>query len=268
MDLAVRGTSNVLEACRKARVGRVVVTSSSVVLGSTATRQILDEATAIEEPEPSAYTLSKVHQEKAAFEIGAKLGLDVVAVCPTLVMGAFDYRLSPSNANVVNYLNDPFRSTFIGGCNIVSAADVAAGHILAAERGTAGCRYVLGSENLTWQAAHGLISELTGTFGPLLILNHTASYLAAAAAEASARLTGTRPMVTRDEAKMSGRFYWYSHDRIAGLGYAPVSARRALAEAVAWLITRSYIADSVMERLELAPEVLAARTRITKEAAA
>jgi dihydroflavonol-4-reductase len=263
-DLAVRGTRNVLEAARKARVGRVVVTSSSVVLGSTATRHILDEATAIEEPEPSAYTLSKVCQEKAAFKIGAKLGLDVVAVCPTLVMGAFDYRLSPSNANIVNYLNDPFRSTFIGGCNIVSAGDVAAGHILAAERGTAGCRYVLGSENLTWQEAHGLISDLTGTFGPSLILNHTASYLAAAAAEASARLTGTRPMVTRDEAKMSGRFYWYSHERIAGLGYAPVSARRALAEAVAWLIVRSYITDSVMERLELAPEVLAARARFTK----
>ena len=132
MDLAVRGTRNVLEAARKARVRRVVVTSSSVVLGSTARRQILDEATAIAEPEPSAYTLSKVCQEKAAFEIGAKLGLDVVAVCPTLVMGAFDYRLSPSNANIVNYLNDPFRSTFIGGCNIVSARDVAKGHIIAA----------------------------------------------------------------------------------------------------------------------------------------
>jgi dihydroflavonol-4-reductase len=263
-DLAVRGTRNVLEAALKARVKRVVVTSSSVVLGSTATRHILDEATAVEEPEPSAYTRSKVCQENTAFKVGAKLGLDVVAVCPTLVMGAFDYRLSPSNANIVNYLNDPFRSTFIGGCNIVSAGDVAAGHILAAKRGKAGCRYVLGSENLTWQQVHGLISNLTGTFGPSLILNHTASYLAAAAAEASARLTGTRPVVTRDEAKMCGRFYWYSHKRIAALGYAPVSARRALAEAVAWLLMRSYITDSVMERLELAPEVFAARARFTK----
>jgi dihydroflavonol-4-reductase len=263
-DLAVRGTRNILEAARRARVKRVVITSSSVVLGSTATPNILDETTAIEEPEPSAYTLSKVCQEKGAFEIGAQLGLDVVAVCPTLVMGAFDYRLSPSNANIVNYLNDPFRSTFIGGCNIVSARDVAAGHILAAARGEAGCRYVLGSENLTWEQTHGLISELTGTFGPLLKLNHTAAYLAAAAAETSARLTGTRPMVTRDEAKMSGRFYWYSHERIAKLGYAPMSARRALAEALAWLIGRSYITDSVVERLALTPEVLEARAMLNK----
>jgi dihydroflavonol-4-reductase len=263
-DLAVRGTRNVLEAAGRARVKRVVLTSSSVVLGSTATRHILDEASAIEEPDPSAYTLSKLCQEKAAFEMGAKLGLDVVAVCPTLVMGAFDYRLSPSNANIVNYLNDPFRSTFIGGCNIVSARDVANGHILAAARGTAGCRYVLGSENLTWHETHALISDLAGTFGPLLTLNHTASYLAAAAAEGSARLTGTRPIVTREEAKMSGRFYWYSHERIAKLGYKPMSARRALAEALAWLIGRSYITDSVVGMLALAPEVLAARAQFSK----
>jgi dihydroflavonol-4-reductase len=263
-DLAVRGTRNMLEAARNARVRRVVVTSSSVVLGSTTTPQVLDEANSVSEAEPSAYTLSKICQEEEALKIGEKLGPPVVAVCPTLVMGAFDYKLSPSNANIVNYLNDPFRSTFIGGCNIVSAADVAAGHIIAAKRGRDGCRYVLGSENLTWEDTHRLISELTGTFGPMLMLNHTASYLAAAAAEASARLTGTRPLVTRDEARMSGRFFWYSHGRIAELGYAPLSARRALSEAIAWLILRSYIADSVMGKLKLSPEVLAARALLAK----
>jgi dihydroflavonol-4-reductase len=71
-------------------------------------------------------------------------------------------------------------------------------------------------------------------------------------------------MVTRDEAKMSGRFYWYSHEHIAKLGYAPMSARRALAEALAWLIGRSYITDSVVERLALAPEVLEARAMLNK----
>jgi dihydroflavonol-4-reductase len=262
-DLAVRGTRNVLEAARQAGVRRVVITSSSVVLGSRATRRILDEAAEFEEPDPSAYTLSKVYQERAAFEIGAESGLEVVSVCPALAMGPFDYRLSPSNAYIVNYLNDPFRSTFIGGCNIVSARDVGAGHILAAERGRAGCRYVLGSENLTWREVHELISDLAGTLGPSLTLNHTASYLAAVATEVSARLAGTKPIVTREEAKMSARFYWYNHERIAKLGYAPMPARRALAEAIAWLLGRSYITDSVVAKLKLSPEVLAARALFT-----
>ena len=136
-ELAEHGTRNVLEAARRASVRRVVVTSSSVVLGSTATRQVLDEASATDDPEPSNYTRAKIGQEAAAFKTGEKLGVEVVAVCPTLVVGGFDYRLSPSNANIVNYLNDPFRSTFIGGCNIVAARDVAAGHITAAQRGKA-----------------------------------------------------------------------------------------------------------------------------------
>lgn len=263
-DLAVRGTQNVLEAARNAGVSRVVITSSSVVLGSSVTRRTLDEGAGFEEPDPSAYTLSKVRQERTAFEVGAELGQDVIAVCPTLAVGPFDYKLSPGNAYIVNYLNDPFRSTFIGGCNIVSARDVGVGHVLAAERGEAGSRYVLGSENLSWREMHEAISDLAGTFGPSLTLNHTASYLAAVAAEVSARLADTKPPVTRDEAKMAARFYWYSHERIAKLGYSPISARQALAEAMVWLLGRSYITDSVVARLKLSPEVVAAQALFAK----
>lgn len=264
-ELAERGTHNVLAAAHRARVRRVVVTSSSVTLGSTSTPQVLDEANGAAEPDPSAYTRSKQRQEEAAFRLGAELGLEVVAVCPTLVVGPHDYRLSPSNANIVNYLNDPFRSTFLGGCNIVAAADVAAGHLLAAAHGEPGTRYVLGGENLKWPEVHALISRLAGTFGPSVTLNHTASYLAAASAEAAARLAGTRPVVTREEARMSARYYWYSHARLQRLGYAPVAAQRALVDALAWLLLRSYVADSVASRLKLAPEVRKARAQLAPQ---
>lgn len=263
--VAIRGTRNALQAARRAGVSRVVLTSSSVVLGSSARPDVLDETSNLEEPGAAAYTVSKVLQENAAFETATELGLDLVAVCPTLVMGSFDYRLSPSTATIVNYLNDPFRSTFLGGCNVVSARDVARGHILAATRGTPGARYVLGSENLSWRETHKLISELTGTFGPSIVLNHTASYLAAAATEIAARVAGKRPPVTRAEAQMSARFYWYSHARIAQLGYSPVPAREALAEALAWILQRSYLTDSVARKLELSPEVVDARARFRTE---
>lgn len=263
-DLAIGGTRNVLAAAKRAGIPRVVVTSSSVVLGSSATPGTRDEAAVFDEPDPPAYTLSKLRQESAAFEIGADLGIEVVAVCPTLAIGPHDYRLSPSNAYIVNYFNDPFRSTFVGGCNFVSARDVAAGHILAAEKGTPGSRYVVGSENITWRQAHELLSDLGGTFGPSVVLNHTASYLAAMGAEIAARLTGARPAATRDEAKMSTRFYWYEHERLARLGYAPMPVRQALAEAMAWLLGRAYLADSVMEKLKPAPDVLTARAQLSE----
>lgn len=259
VDLAVRGTRNVLQAAKRAGVRRAVVTSSSVTLGSTAAPQVLDEGAVFAEPEPAAYTLSKVKQEEAAFAAGAALELEVVAVCPTLVVGPHDYRLGPSNANIVNYLNDPFRSTFLGGCNVVSASDVARAHLLAARHGRPGHRYVAGAENLRWEALHAIVSDLAGTFGPSLMLNHTAAFLAAASVEAAARLAGRRPMVTRDEARMACRFYWYSHARLAAIGYAPRPARRALAEGLAWVIDRGHVSDAVTRRLKLAPEVAAAR---------
>lgn len=258
-DLAVRGTRHVLQAARRAGAQRVVVTSSSVTLGSTSTPQVLDEDAVFDERHPSAYTLSKVRQEQAAFEAGERLGLDVVAVCPTLVIGGQDYRLGPSNANLVNYLNDPLRSTFLGGCNVVNAADVARAHTLAARSGAPGQRYVAGSENLRWEALHATVSELAGSFGPSLMLNHTAAYLAAASVEAAARLGGRTPMVTRDEARMACRFHWYSSARLMALGWSPRPARQALAQALAWVIDRGHISDTVMARLRLDPAVQAAR---------
>jgi len=258
-DLAVRGTRHVLQAASRAGARRAVVTSSSVTLGSTATAQVLDEYAVFDEPHPAAYTLSKVRQEEAAFDAGARLGLDVVAVCPGLVIGGRDHRLGPSNATLVNYLNDPFRSTFLGGCNVVSASDVALAHLVAARSGVPGQRYVAGSDNLRWEELHTMVSQLAGTFGPSILLNHTAAYLAAASVEAAARLGGRRPTVTRDEARMACRFYWYSSARLAALGWSPRPARQALAEALAWLIDRGQISDTVMARLKLDPRVQAAR---------
>jgi dihydroflavonol-4-reductase len=258
-DLAVRGTHHVLQAASRAGALRAVVTSSSVTLGSTATPQVLDEDAVFSEPQPAAYTVSKLLQEKAAFEAGGRLKLDVVAICPTLVIGGRDHRLGPSNANLVNYLNDPFRSTFLGGCNVVSAQDVALAHLIAARRGMPGQRYVAGSDNLRWEELHMIVSELAGTFGPSLLLNHTTAYLAAASLEAAARLAGRRPMVTREEARMACRFHWYSNARLVALGWSPRPARQALAEALAWVIDRGHISDTVMARLKLAPDVQAVR---------
>ena len=62
---------------------------------------------------------------------------------------------------------------------------------------------------------------------------------------------------------MSARFYWYSHARIAKMGYKPMAARQALAEAIAWVDARSYIADSVAGKLRFVPEVISARRLFT-----
>lgn len=259
LEVACAGTRHVLAAAAGAKVGRVVLTSSSVVLGASDGPVARDEDAAAPACEEIAYAAAKRQQEAAAFAAARELGLPLVAVLPTICLGPHDHGPSESNAIVLNYLRDPYRTTWLGGVNVVAAADVARGQILAAERGAAGQRYLLGGENLTWAALHALISELCGLPGPLVTANHTASYLAGAASELISLLSGKRPATTRQQALMVGRYYWYDHSRAHALGYRPRPARDTVATALAWLAHSEHVPASLYQRLQLAPAVLAAR---------
>lgn len=257
--IIVEGTRNAVEAAAAAGVRRMVLTSSSVVMGSSTKTLPRQEHHEIRDRDAPPYFLAKALQERTAMERSHELGLELVAVCPTITVGPYDYHLVPSNAVIVRYLEDPYKATFAGGCNIVHVRDVAQGHRLAAEKGQPGERYVLGSENWEWSLIHRTISELCGVSGPNLTVNHTSAYLAATAMEMMAKLTGKPPASTRVQAKTVGRFYWYSHDKIAALGYTPRPARTALAEAIAWLVTSPHISSSLRNRLKLSREVLQVR---------
>jgi dihydroflavonol-4-reductase len=265
-SVAVDGAINAIEAAHGAGVKRMVLTSSSVILGSSTHLRARDETDQIDDPFATPYASAKAHQERAAFERAEELGLELVAVCPTMAVGPHDTYLSESNAIIVNYLRDPFRTTFSGGCNIVSASDVARGHLLAALKGQPGDRYVLGSQNLEWSMVHRMISELCGVSGPNVHANHTLSFLIGAFCEMAAKLSKQPPPTTRIQAKMVGRFFWYKHDRAAALGFAPIPAREALARAVAWLASSPHISRQLRCGLRLSDEVYRARVAIDRPA--
>lgn len=261
-NLAIEGTRNVIAAAGKAGVPRMVLTSSSVVLGSSDRPLVRDEEHHLGADDTAAYTISKALQQQYAFGHAEDADIELIAVCPTMTVGPHGYRLGPSNGIIVSYLDDVSRATFPGGCNIVAADDVARGHILAAESGVSGQHYVLGSENLSWAEIHKIISELCGIAGPFWKTNHTVSYLAATMAEISARLSGKTPLTTRTQARMVGRYYWYDHGKVAALGYQPKSARRALAEAISWLAASPHISRRVRMSMQLSREVYQARKKL------
>lgn len=253
--IIVEGTRNVLQAAAMGGIGRIVLTSSSVVLGSSLKTLPRDEQYQIHDQEAPPYFLAKALQEQTAMDQAKDLGLDLVAVCPTITVGPHDYHLVPSNAVIVRYLEDPLKATYPGGCNIVHVGDVARGHRLAAESGQPGERYVLGSENWEWSLIHRTIAELCGVVPPRMMTNHTSAYLAASAMELMAKVTRKPPASTRVQARTVGRFYWYSHAKAAALGYSPRPARQALAEAIAWLVTSPHISPRLRQRLRLGREV-------------
>ena len=261
MHTAREGTVQVLEAARERDIGRVVLTSSSVIFGSTTKPMCIDESQRVPEPEPPPYTLSKIEQDRIAFALAEQFDIEMVAACPTVCMGPHDYRLSESNAIVVNYLQDPLKPTWPGGCNIVSVEDVALGHLLIAEQGKNGCRYLMGSENLKWSEIHTVISEICGVPGPLITAGHTASFLSGAYHEVLSFFSGKHPPVTRVQAKMVGRYYWYTHKRMLQLGYQPVPARVALVSAISWLARNEQISARLRNAMNLSEEVYEHRRR-------
>lgn len=257
---ASHGTENVLRAAQTSGVRRVVLTSSSVVFGHSADGTSLDESAPSGAGEgDNAYVRAKVRQDRLALNLGEALGLDLILVCPTLSVGPFGSRLGPSNGHILAYLSDPFRLTYPGGCNVVSTADVAAGHWLAAVRGERGQRYILGGENLLWRDFHALVAELAGVDPPRAELNHSLSFLAATAEELRARATRREALSNRVQAAMVGRYYWYSHARAGRLGYRPRSARQSLAEALSWLVTSRHVGRELRAGLRLHDDVYAAR---------
>ncbi len=263
IETATDGTRNMLFAAHRAGVQRVVITSSSVVFGSSGLAEIRDEGAGVglnergfREP---AYVISKIRQHQVAREVANSLGIDLILACPTMSIGRPTRLLGPSNAAIVAYWADPLRMTFPGGCNFVSARDVAVGHRILALRGLPGEDYVLGSENLHWQQFHEKIARLCGIDGPKVRINHTLAFGGALLEQMTAVLVGRPPLTTTDQARMVGRYYWYAHSKAAELGYSPNSADIALAEACAWLAASEHISPETRASLLLNPSVHAAR---------
>ncbi len=260
---AIEGTRNVLTAACKAGVRRVVMTSSSVTLGAEYGPIVRDElSSADDRSDESAYVRAKIDQEREAIKTARAIGIDLIVACPTMSVGPFGAALGPSNGVITSYLADPMRLTWAGGCNIVSVHDVARGHVLLAERGLPGERFVLGSENLHWHEIHAMIADLCGVTRPGPPASASTCYWVALAEEARATLTGGAPLATRAQAKMVGRYYWYYHERAAAIGYAPRPSVEALADAVAWLVQGDLVSRETRMSIRLDRRVHNARASL------
>jgi dihydroflavonol-4-reductase len=163
-----------VEEAARAGVGRVILTSSVASIGPA-----LDDRAATERsPFPPGgtgllYTDSKHEGEAAAFGAAERVGLDVVSVCPSYVLGPAYNRGLPGETStriVANYLRGRLPAVVDAYTNIVDVEDVAHGHLLAAEAGRPGERYILGGENLRWSEVVDRIAKISGVRHPLIVL--------------------------------------------------------------------------------------------------
>ncbi len=161
-ELAVsrRRVQNTLEAARRARVGRYVLTSSVATIGPPGSGRAYSDERDRADP---ASLAGVYHSVKAAIEqevlLAGRSGLDAVVVVPTAVFGELDVKAGTGSLIVaVGNRSLPFRID--GPTNVVDADDLAHAHILAAERGVSGERYIVGGHNLRVSALLECIAEL------------------------------------------------------------------------------------------------------------
>jgi len=244
MKANVEGTRLLMLVALDRRVERIVYTSSVATLGIAPEGGIADETT------PSSladmigpYKRSKFMAEEVVRGLVAERGLPAVIVNPSTPIGPRDVKPTPTGRMIVEAASGRMPAFVDTGLNIVHVDDVAAGHLLAEEKGVLGERYILGGENLTLAEILRRIALLTGRKPPRLSIPIPAIWPIALGAEAWALVSGKEPFVTCDGLRMAKKKMFFSSAKAErALGYRARPAQAALADAVAWFRAAGMIA--------------------------
>lgn len=237
MAVHVDGTRRVIRAAKEAGISRVVVASSSGTVAISKDEVVHDEdsgyCTDIAARWP--YYASKIYQEKVAFELGEKLGIEVVCVNPSLLLGPGDSRLS-STKDVLHVLRGQVPMVVRGGVNFVDVRDAAAATVTAMDKGVAGERYLLGGPNWTVKEFFSRIARAAQVSPPRVMVPAAISRLGASLMEGLYRARGSESPIDRVSVEMA-EHYWYVDSSKAArtLGFEARDPGLTLADTVKYL---------------------------------
>jgi dihydroflavonol-4-reductase len=238
----VDGTRNVLQAAHQAGCSRIVYTSTVGCIGlpkpgTDGTVRPTDESTPVAESQMSnPYKLSKWRAEVVARELAAK-GLPVVVVNPSAPIGPRDVKPTPTGKVIVDFLRRAMPAYLDTGLNWVHVRDVCEGHILAAEKGRIGQRYILGHQDGNWTMKQALdvLAEITGIPAPRFRVPYGVAWTAAQVDEVIAKFTGKPPKAPIAGVRMAAYKMWFDPTKaVRELGLPQTPPRQALSDAVDW----------------------------------
>jgi dihydroflavonol-4-reductase len=237
----VEGTRNVMRAAADCGVERLVYTSTVGALGIDPSGKPADERTPVRfENMIGHYKKSKFLAERLAEEWAGR-GLPVVIVNPSAPVGDADIKPTATGQMILDFLDGRMRAYVDTGLNLVDVRDVAQGHLLAAERGRVGEKYILGNRNLSLKAILEMLAEITGIPAPTIKLPHWVPLAVSAVDTTVSRLARRRPRVSIDAVRLSRHhMYFDSAKAIGELGCPQTPVEQALQRAVAWFETAGY----------------------------
>lgn len=239
-EVNVRGAETAVRAAARAGLGRVVHTSSAATLGEA-------KGTLGREDSPhrgwhlSDYERSKHLGEGAALAAGRAAGIDVVCVNPTSTQGPG--RAGGTARFLLAYLNGKLPVFVDTRLSIVDIADCVAGHLLAAERGAPGERYVLAGATLSSEEMAAVLNAIGGPRPRPRLIPGRVALAAATVAERGIRIAGRKPPVCK--AMVATLLHGHAYDgsraqRELGLEYTP--ARETLRRLYEWAAAEGLVA--------------------------
>lgn len=243
----VDGTRHVLQAAADAGCSKIVYTSTvgciavprsenGEIIPSTETSYAeLSQMT-------NHYKRSKWQAEQVALEL-AQRGLPVVIVNPTAPIGPRDVKPTPTGQVILDFMNHAMPAFLDTGLNWVHVRDVAVGHILAAEQGRFGERYILGNREGNWtlQQVFGVLEKITGIAAPRFQVPYSLAYVAACVDEAIAKITGKPPKAPLAGVRMAKyKMFFDPTKAIEELGMPQTPPEEALRDAVVWFKANGY----------------------------
>ncbi len=238
----VEGTRNVLETALQLGIPKVIYTSTVGCLG------LPSDGSEGTEDTPVSRSLLVGHYKKSKFDAEqialdyARQGLPVVIVNPSTPVGPGDVKPTPTGKVILDFLRGRMGAYVDTGLNLIAVEDAAEGHLLAAERGRVGEKYILGNRNMTLKEILATLARITGRKPPTMQVPHWLAISAAAASTAMGRVLGREPGIPLEGALMARkRMFFSSAKAVSELGLPQSSVEDALARAVEWFKEHGYV---------------------------
>jgi dihydroflavonol-4-reductase len=234
-NINLEGTRNILKACFDGRVKKLIYTSTIHALKEPPIGTTIDENMPYDpNNERGEYDRSKAQASLEVMEAAGK-GLHTVVLCPTGVLGPYDWRLSPITQTFLDYYNGKMKMTLCGAYDFVDVRDVAEGHILASQKAKPGSNYILSGQRITMQEMFGMLEEITGTRAPWLSIPTWLVRAYSTFMPVYYKLTGKTPRFTNYSIKTLNSNSYISHKKATEeLGYDPRPIKKSIEDTIKW----------------------------------
>jgi dihydroflavonol-4-reductase len=241
-SLNIKGPENVLAACKKCNVGRLIhVSSFHACNQEPRTRPIDETRMLVQQFAGIPYDYSKACGERLVCKAIAE-GMDAVVVAPTGIIGPNDYQPSHFGAILVSLGKGKLPAIVDAGLDWVDARDVADGMIKAAEIEKPSEKYMLSGHWVSLKDISKQIAQITGNPAPSFISPMWLAKTGAPFAETYSRLTGGRALFTGISLKALESNYSVSHEKAAAeLGYNPRPLSETIKDTIEWFNNNGYL---------------------------